>query len=554
LTKTPVSDSRLIPAASHEGTVPLRREPYFVRWVIIGVAALFLLANADPATRVIGWAAWGAAVLYNVAVGYFLSERLRPFRWLRYATAALDTALITGIILGLRGPINAYIALYLLAVAGAVFYLGPWETIFVGVMDSVLASLLALLWFNSFNAAAQLIPTWGLIMSTAALAGILTHQVRERLRANQERANRLERKLTEMAVLQELEQAVHDLQSGSTLQNIVEVSTKVLGFRRAALFLATGGKAGDIAESYFSNRDYFPPDGNGESSSLPPLHFDKDLFAEMLKADRPFIVDGSQGSPLMAQGPMLQIAAPLRGAHGPVGVLVVDCDDRNGVGPNDLEILSGLARSAVLAIQNARLHNRVQRMANLDGLTNLYNHRYFQESLRRTLREAQMTRQPVSLVMVEVDRFKDFNDNYGHQRGDQALISIARALEMAARQWHGEVARYGGDEFTVILPGMDVTTATQTAKELLSWVTDMVTTDLRENHHLPGVSLSLGVATYPDDAQDASHLIDAADQAMYAAKRRGGNQVGAFHETGPVLKQTGGRRYYYGENDQKNRR
>jgi len=554
LTKTPVSGSKLIPAASHEETVPLRREPYFVRWVIIGVAALFLLANADPATRVIGWAAWGAAVLYNVAVGYFLSRRLRPFRWLRYATVALDTALITGIILGLRGPINAYIALYLLAVAGAAFCLGLWETIFVGAVDSVLASLLALLWFSSFNVLAQLIPTWGLIMSTAALAGILTRQVRERLRANRERADRLERKLTEMAVLQELEQAVHDLQSGNTLQNIVEVSTKVLGFRRAALFLATGGKTGDIAESYFSNRDYFPPDGNGEEKSPSRLHLDKDLFAAMLKTDRPFIVDGSQGSPLMAQGPMLQIATPLRGAHEPVGVLVVDCDDRNGVGPNDLEILSGLAKSAVLAIQNARLHNRVQRMANLDGLTNLYNHRYFQESLRRTLREAQVTRQPVSLIMVEVDRFKDFNDNYGHSCGDQVLRSIARALEVAARQWHGEVARYGGDEFVVILPGIDVTTATQIAKELLGWVTNMVTTDLQENYHLPGVSFSLGVATYPDDAQDASKLIDAADQAMYAAKRRGGNRVSAFHETGPVLKQTGRRQYYYGENDQKNRR
>ena len=548
MTKTSISGSELIPAASSEEMVALRRALYLVRWVIIGVAALFLLASADPATRTIGWAAWGAAVLYNVAMGYSLSKRHWSFHWLRYATTALDTALITGIILGLRGPINAYIVLYLLSVVGAAFCFAPRETILVGVVDSVLASLLVLLWFDSFNVAGQLLSVWGLIMGTATLAGILTHQARERLRTSQERAEHLEMKLTRMAVLQELEQAVYDLQSGRTLQNIVEVSTKVLGFRRAALFLTTEGKTDDIAESYFSCRDYLPPGREEEASPLPQLHFDRHLFAAMLKTDRPFIVDGSQGSPLMARGPMLQIATPLQGEHGPVGVLVVDCDDRNGVGPSDLEVLSRLARSAVLAIENARLHNRVQRMANLDGLTNLYNHRYFQESLRRTLREAQMKRQPVSLIMVEVDRFKNFNDNYGHLRGDQVLRSIARALEVAARQWDGEVARYGGDEFMIILPGMDVTTSSQVAKDLLSWATKMVTLDL-ERYDLPGVRFSVGVATYPDDAQNASGLIDATDQAMYVAKHQGGNQVGVFHETEPALKQI--RRSWYHERGEK---
>jgi diguanylate cyclase (GGDEF)-like protein len=513
-----------------------------MRWVVIGAAALFLFISADPETRMIGWAAWGAAVLYNVVVGHLSSKRHWPPCWLRRTTIALDTALITAIILGLRGPINAYIILYLLSAASAVFCFGPREIIFLGVADSVLASLLALLWFDNFGVAGQLIPTWGLIMGIAALASALTSQIRERIRANQDHEIRLEKKLTEMTVLQELEEEVHNLQSGSTLQNIVEVSTKILGFRRAALFLTTGGKTDDIAESYFSCRDYLPRDGNGDASSLPPLHFDKDLFATMIKTDRPFIVDGSQGSPLMARGPMLQIATPLQGEHGPVGVLVVDCDDRHGVEAGDLEVLSRLAKSAVLAIANARLHNRVQRMANLDGLTNLYNHRYFQESLRRALREAQATRQPVSLIMVEVDRFKDFNDNYGHLRGDQVLRSIARALEMAARQWPGEVARYGGDEFMIILPGVDVPTSTQMAKDLLSWATDMVTIDL-QRYSLPGVRFSVGVATYPDDAQDASNLIDTTDQAMYVAKRQGGNQVKAFHETGPILKQI--RRSWY---------
>ncbi|MDY7041138.1 MAG: GGDEF domain-containing protein [Chloroflexota bacterium] len=513
------------------------------RWVIIGVAALLLLANDYPAARMIGWAAWAVGVLYNVVMGH-LSKQHRPLRWLRHVSAALDVALITAIIIGLRGPINAYIALYLLSVANAALCFGPRGTIIVGVVDSVLASLLALLWFDEFSAAGQLIPTWGLIMGTSVLAGVLTRRIGEQLHVSRDRADQLEKKLTELAVLQELGQAVHDLQSENTLQDIVEVSAKILGFRRAALFITTDGKTDDIAEGYFSSRDYIPSEENdGEVPSLPRLHFDKDLFAAMLQTDRPFIIDGSQGSPLMARGPMLQIATPLRGEHGPVGVLVVDCDDREGVKSNDLEMLSGLAKSAVLAIENARLHNRVQRMANLDGLTNLYNHRYFQESLRRTLREAQAKRQPVSLIMVEVDKFKVFNDNYGHLRGDQVLRSIARALGMATRQWDGEVARYGGDEFMIILPGIDTTTSVQIAQDMLSWTTEMVTLEL-QRYNLPGVRFSLGVATYPDDTQDVSGLIDAADQAMYLAKRQGGNQARAFHEVGSALKQPRYRQYH----------
>jgi diguanylate cyclase (GGDEF)-like protein len=537
----------MMKTSSGSQTIAFGRELYIVRWIIIGVAASLLLTSADPAMRMIGWAAWGVAVPYNVTASHFWPKGSELLGWQLYATTALDTALITAIILGLRGPISAYIALYLLAVISAALRLGPRETIIVGAIDSVLASLLALLWFDGFGVAVQLIPTWGLIMSTAVLAGMLTRRMREQIHVNQDRADNLEKKITELAVLQELGQAVHDLQSENTLQDIVEVSAKILGFRRAALFMTTEGKTGDIAESYFSSRDYVPPGRNSEAAPLPPLHFDKDLFAAMLKTDRPFIVDGSQGSPLMARGPMLQIATPLQGEHGPVGVLVVDCDDRDAVTPNDLEILSGLAKSAVLAIENARLHNRVQRMANLDGLTNLYNHRYFQESLRRILREAQAARQPVSLIMVEVDKFKSFNDSYGHLRGDQVLRTIARSLAVATRQWHGEVARYGGDEFMVILPKADIDTSIQIAKELLSWVTEMVTLDL-QRHNLPGISFTLGVATYPDDAQDASNLIDAADQAMYVAKRQGGNQVRVFHETDPALRQLSYQRYY-GEDD-----
>ncbi|MBC7250144.1 MAG: diguanylate cyclase [Anaerolineae bacterium] len=529
-------------SSTHLTKINFRREEQILRWTTVGVAMLLLLTNADPETSAIGWVAWGLAVLYNAVLSFFSLKRGELPQRIRYSITGIDAVLNTAIILGLRGPINLYLILYALSLASAALELNSQATIRLGILDSVLTGLVAFFWFVEFSLVEQMILAVGVLMGTAIATGLLVQRVRDQLRAEQEHATQLEEKVSELTVLQELGLAVHDLQSGNTLQRIVEASSKILGFRRAALLLTPDGKTADIAEEYFSNRDSTPTDEDG-NSELPPLHLDKQLFAALLKADRPFIVDGSQGSPLMAQRPILQIATPLIGETGRIGVLVVDCDDRKTVTPSDLEMLSGLAKSAVLAIQNARLHNKAQRMADLDGLTNIYNHRYFQESLRKTLREAQMKRQPVSLFMFEVDKFKVFNDTYGHRTGDQVLISIARALAMGVREWNGEVARYGGDEFTIILPNVDIEQSIEIANELLSWVTEMVTEDLRKNYDLPGVSFSLGVATYPDDAQSASDLIDAADQAMYVAKRQGGNQVRAFSMTGPVLKPSSRQQY-----------
>ena len=175
-------------------------------------------------------------------------------------------------------------------------------------------------------------------------------------------------------------------------------------------------------------------------------------------------------------------------------------------------------------IENSQLHSRVQRMANLDGLTDLYNHRYFQEGLRAAVHEGRLEGKSVSLVMVEVDKFKLYNDTYGHQRGDRALKSIAHALEVSVRHREAVTARYGGDEFMVILPGLDKERGIEVAREMRQWIGRLTTADMSQ-YNLPGLRASIGVATFPDDADNASDLIDAVDQAMYVVKRSGGDAV-----------------------------
>jgi diguanylate cyclase (GGDEF)-like protein len=176
-----------------------------------------------------------------------------------------------------------------------------------------------------------------------------------------------------------------------------------------------------------------------------------------------------------------------------------------------------------VAIENASLHRRVARMANHDGVTGLYNHRYFQERLRELLDEAE-GQWPVSLLMVEIDQFKHYNDSFGHRQGDTALYSLSRALEQSAAPFSGTVARYGGDEFVVILPHVGDREALVAAEEIRDETYEVVA-GLLAAQQLPTLSLSIGVATFPGDAGTAAELIEAADRAMYTVKRSGGNGI-----------------------------
>ena len=504
----------------------IERDIFKARWIAILGCALLTLVS-PPATGIFsGWVVVLGAAIYNAAVGYFLEGgRYRLF--LSYATPFLDSIFISLFISLTDGQMPEYAAFYLLPLLSVAIRFGLVETVSMGVASCVLYGLILLARPEPFYFPSFLIHC-ALLLLAALVLGYFARQVRTWQQESKRREKEMERKITELSVLQEVNRAVHDLQSGDTLRNIVEVATKVLGFERAALFL-TDGSDNFLEERFLSVRDQAVLDSADRPWSISPIRLEKELLTALLKRDKPIMVDGSQGSERMAQQAEPLLAIPLHGVGGCLGVLVVDSGNGRPILEKEMDLLMDLASSAVLAIENIQLHNRVQRLAVRDGLTDLYNHRHFQESLREKLKEAHKSGQPVSLVMVEVDRFKDYNDTYGHRRGDEALKSIARALEKSASKWKGIPARYGGDEFVVILPGLAQEEALHAAGEIFQEVVTYTVTDLARLS-LPGVAVSLGVATWPYDAKDASGLIDAADAAMYAAKRAGGKQVFSFKE------------------------
>lgn len=177
------------------------------------------------------------------------------------------------------------------------------------------------------------------------------------------------------------------------------------------------------------------------------------------------------------------------------------------------------------ALSFHRSYSDLARQANLDGLTGLGNHRFFQEKLAEIMASA--PQQPISVLMLDIDKFKKYNDTYGHQSGDILLHKLASIFCSAVRS--GDIiARYGGEEFIIILPDTAAETAVGIAERLRQAVAD---------HRFPTekggtgrITVSIGTATFPADAADKNTLIAAADKALYAAKRAGRNQVKKYSE------------------------
>jgi diguanylate cyclase (GGDEF)-like protein len=164
-----------------------------------------------------------------------------------------------------------------------------------------------------------------------------------------------------------------------------------------------------------------------------------------------------------------------------------------------------------------------ERLAVTDGLTGAFNHRYFQDRLERGLARSRELAQPLSLLMIDIDYFKQYNDLNGHIAGDVALREMAALL----RRWvkrEDTVARYGGEEFAVVLFNTDRRAAGKVAERLRREVEKV---DFPNEQVLPGghLTVSLGVAVFPEDCSDRAGLIARADAALYAAKRGGRNRV-----------------------------
>jgi diguanylate cyclase (GGDEF)-like protein len=181
-----------------------------------------------------------------------------------------------------------------------------------------------------------------------------------------------------------------------------------------------------------------------------------------------------------------------------------------------------VAEQISLALANLALRETLRRQAIRDGLTNLFNRRYMEETLEREISRAQRKDAGLGLLMIDIDHFKSFNDDYGHDAGDMVLREVGGLLLNRTRK-EDVACRYGGEEFLIIIPETGEDDALARAEELQAALCAMHLT--YHERMLREVTVSIGVAVFPRHGSNVDNLLKAADLALYAAKRAGRNRV-----------------------------
>ena len=248
------------------------------------------------------------------------------------------------------------------------------------------------------------------------------------------------------------------------------------------------------------------------------------IAGRVFQTGRPMVVDKAREDELFIEPDASYVRSiaciPMLVYSDVIGVInVTNKVDETGFTDEDVELLKAVADQAAIAINKAQLWE----MAVTDSLTGLYVRRYFLVKLQEEIHRAERYNKGFSVVMADLDRFKTVNDSFGHTAGDRALKLVAKFFQKNIRDVD-IISRYGGEEFVFLLPEADKEEAYTVSERLRKKLSELKLDDL------PRITISLGIASYPDDSDDIDRLIKKADAALYTAKQCGRNKVVVYEE------------------------
>lgn len=257
-----------------------------------------------------------------------------------------------------------------------------------------------------------------------------------------------------------------------------------------------------LASMVVKNKHYLPTGGAPRDSSTPVFNNKLRFQCESL------------------------LVLPLLSADEAIGTLTLASHRRGQFRKDVREMLGVISNQVAVSMQNALMYKRMETMATTDGLTGLTNHRSFQERFADLVERSQRHGHQAAMLLCDVDHFKNVNDTYGHPVGDEVLRRVARVLQEAVRKIDIP-ARYGGEEFAVVLEATDLEGALGLAERIREDVKAMV---LESDQGTFGITMSIGVTSFPADGADPAELIERADLSLYHAKENGRNQVVCYRD------------------------
>lgn len=263
-----------------------------------------------------------------------------------------------------------------------------------------------------------------------------------------------------------------------------------------------------------------------------PLTEDMGILALTILEGMPFEVTSEEAKEKVC--PLLKntlntdffVTVPLKAKDRTLGAILVDnIFTKKPITKSDMRILTMFANHAGLAIENSRLYEETVYLSKTDWLTKLWNSGELHKKLSSEIEKCRIADTNLSVLMLDIDNFKPYNDSFGHQQGDEALRKISSHLKQKSRDTDF-VARYGGEEFTIVMPNTDSKIAAAIADRIRRELAELFTS--QETQKNPSPTVSIGIATFPYDGVDKETLINRADIALYEAKRMGKNRVTAY--------------------------
>jgi diguanylate cyclase (GGDEF)-like protein len=315
-------------------------------------------------------------------------------------------------------------------------------------------------------------------------------------------------RLAETQTLYDLENLLFSVESPRALpQRALAILKLVLPYEHAQLLLCSDKNLELVAQE----------------GAMPPLHTALPSLSQAELPAQACLYDANhEQAQAFAPATNLMIA-PLRGGVRVHGLIALGRTELPPFNELDLELLQTLAFQLTSVLERALLLSDLERLAVTDGLTGLYNYRHFQERYREEVNLCRRYQHPLAVMLIDLDGFKQVNDTYGHLEGDYLLVQLADVLRNTLRNTEF-IARYGGDEFVVLMPSTNLQGGVAAANRVLQAV--------RETHFLDTVgasrfriTLSIGVAAYPNSTQNPVDLLEKADDALETAKRSGRNRV-----------------------------
>lgn len=216
------------------------------------------------------------------------------------------------------------------------------------------------------------------------------------------------------------------------------------------------------------------------------------------------------------------ISAPFISENKFLGIIRLDNSLAHFYSQDDLRFLVSISDLGALALENSELFKKTQDLAIHDALTALYTKGYFGERLREEFRRCSRQDIPLSILMLDIDFFKNYNDKFGHTAGDIVLKKVSSIMIESLVNFNAIISRFGGEEFCAIISGIDKKSALSIAEALRARIESEKIILRREESH---ITVSIGVANFPVDAVDEDELLRRSDKAMYAAKQKGRNKV-----------------------------